>query len=784
MKRLVGYDLNGWSDFSARNWLEVPGQEAMENQEQVIHGGVGGVVVSVGETSQGNKFMGGMQALRSPHGRGDGWGDVGHKKNRKHLLNLLESPNDNTEKLSSALRAMADSRRATAVLSIPDIPKFDEDHQEAFLACLQTLRASRKLLVWRPVLAVLAALEESPDIHWEDVEDIGVVVHTSQGFSSQRLQLRKEKIYAPERRFPGRHHDSDFGLETLLLQANKTLMAKSANPHKTEHIETSQLPWKLALGHSCEAEPLRQWNGSWEVISPPDKLVFAEGAIPGELVEHLNGCSTILFHSPALGAVREKIVRNLEKKLNRNIHCLAPEAIARGALNAARRLSEGEPIYYDFLPQISTIVQDAEGAKNYDLIPPGALLPAGQSYRSSRPARLGLVAGMEEIKVHLKKEADPTPRRSVVQLATTPTVNTPVELHLQQTPAAGRARLTLVSEAFSGPLVVDWQTATELGQSWEQVIESLEPVKPTVPNRLVLPCGTDTWFEQDNRPGLEDILDQEISRPTPNWKALASKLSSRSFGNYSISSDGKFPKELPQPTRRLLDDAIQLAEQDVHARFAGAGTNDNQSLRFLTWLFHMCPEWIVPLLIDGAKAQTGEHIFVQAGGSRALMLQGIGRTAQNPEHQRWAFEYLLTLPLNKWKKDQIACAAFLLSRTDSAPVLLEREEVNFLAKVAEAKVLEAVGKDFTSAYIYGPYLLVGLLRWRLRDPWALVVGRDPVADRLLSATRKLMSHLSRRKFHDGRLVLYHKILKQVCEELEGKGTNPDILIDLESLASG
>lgn len=195
---------------------------------------------------------------------------------------------------------------------------------------------------------------------------------------------------------------------------------------------------------------------------------------------------------------------------------------------------------------------------------------------------MGLVAGMEEIKIHLKKETNATPRRAVVTLATPPAKNTPVELHLQQTPAAGRARLTLVSDAFSGPIIVDWETARELNKNWEEVIESLEPEKPTVPNRLVLPCGTDTWFEQDNRSGLEGILVQELSSRKPSWNVLASKLSSRSFRKYSISSDGEYPHELPQSARYLLEDAISLADKDVQERLGGGGTNNNQSLRFLT----------------------------------------------------------------------------------------------------------------------------------------------------------------------------------------------------------
>lgn len=132
----------------------------------------------------------------------------------------------------------------------------------------------------------------------------------------------------------------------------------------------------------------------------------------------------------------------------------------------------------------------------------------------------------------------------------------------------------------------------------------------------------------------------------------------------------------------------------------------------------------------------------------------------------------------------MACAAFMLSRTDSAPLLLDREAVNFIARVAENKIREAVGQEFSARYSYGPYLLVGLLRWRLKDPWALVAGKDPLADRLLEATKELVKSLKRRMARDARLVSHHQVLTQVCEELEGKGSNPDLLVDLESLTRG
>lgn len=132
----------------------------------------------------------------------------------------------------------------------------------------------------------------------------------------------------------------------------------------------------------------------------------------------------------------------------------------------------------------------------------------------------------------------------------------------------------------------------------------------------------------------------------------------------------------------------------------------------------------------------------------------------------------------------MACAAFLLSRTDNAPLLLDRGAVEFIAKVAERKIREAVGQEFSARYSYRPYLLVGLLRWRLKDPWALVAGKDPLADRLLDATKELVKSLKRRMVRDPRLVGHHQVLTQVCEELEGQGSNPNLLVDLESLTRG
>ena len=786
LRKLVGYDLNGWNDFGAKNWLEVPGQETDENTEQLVRGGIGGVVVRVGGASpEAEKFIGGMQALRSPHGRGPGWGEIGSEERRISVRSIIDNApgnQSNQSALAGSLSAMASARKATVVLAIPDLPELDEDKQEALLSSLRHLKPGRRLLVWRTVLAVIAALNDETPQRWKEGHSIGVIGHHARGLTVQVLKLRREKKIAPEREHVGELIECDLGLESFLRQASNSLKQKCENPHRSDHITLSNLPHQLAIEGCCDAEPLRLQNLKWEIIEPPSNYLPAAGEVPSKLVNSLTECDHLLLETPTSGRIRGLLVEKLQGALDREVHALKPEAVAIGALEAARRLSENEPVYYDFLPQVSTIVHNADGPQSYDLIPPGALLPAGQSYQSDRPACLGLIAGTDEIKVHLKKQSDPTPRRDVVKVPIPPQTNTPVELHLQQTPAAGHARLTLVSKAFASPLVVDWGHAQELEQSWEDAIESLKSEEPSVPKRLVLPCSSDNWLEPERGYGLIELLENNLDMRVPDWESLANKVSMRRFEKYSVSSDGELPKDIPDSAHTLLKRAVELAEQDVRARLNGEGTNENQSLRFLTWLFKMCPEWIVTNLLDALDFPVGKHPFILAPGSKALVLQGIGRTATNFQQQRRAFDHLLSLPKERWKKDQMACAAFLLSRNDSAPLLLDREEVDFIASVAQAKVHEAVGKIFSTAYSYGPFLLVGLLRWRKKKAWALVAGHDPVADKLLTATQSLAEHLGRLKISDSRLEKYHEILTQVCKELEGEGTNPDILVDLQSFA--
>jgi hypothetical protein len=291
----------------------------------------------------------------------------------------------------------------------------------------------------------------------------------------------------------------------------------------------------------------------------------------------------------------------------------------------------------------------------------------------------------------------------------------------------------------------------------------------------------ETWEDQPRAEGLTPILKRNLRGPAIDWRELADKLSARPEGKYAISSDGVLPDKLHGASRNALIKISGEAEADIRERLKGRGSNENHSLRFLTWQFHRCPQWMVAPMLDALEASHLCHPFRINTAATTLLLQGIGRAASEQADQHRSFRYLCGLPLANWKKNHLACAAFLLSRTDGAPLCLARRDVEFLAKVAVMAMQNSLGSQYTSKFIYAPFLLVGLLRWRLKEPVALVAGSDTVADELLKITELVIGDLGSKVRAQPQLRKYHEVLMDVVEELRGQGTNPNLLLDLESL---
>lgn len=83
---------------------------------------------------------------------------------------------------------------------------------------------------------------------------------------------------------------------------------------------------------------------------------------------------------------------------------------------------------------------------------------------------------------------------------------------------------------------------------------------------------------------------------------------------------------------------------------------------------------------------------------------------------------------------------------------------------------------------YAPFLLAGLLRWRLTNPTALVSGVDPLAADFLAIIEEVEADMAKRSRPSANLQRRRDkilpILQDLKAELLGEGTNPDLLMDI------
>ncbi len=794
MKRLCGLDINGWRVFAARSWMRRPGEDPESVDCAVIDGGINPAAVRTGDSEEGTEvWIGGPQALLAPHGRGSGWGEIGEEDRRIPLRDCIAGLSDSArfqQPFAAALEAFA-AGSDYGVLSLEDSRRTTEIAEERMIAAMGAVRIRRRLLVWRPVLAALYAIRTGAV---EEGQTVGVVCHAAEGFSIQRLTIRREDmrhgaVLAPERRRPGKMKESPMGYSGLCASAAEAVRVQLPD-RIADHAGTLRAVACLSLGLPADPELIRLPNGGWELLNPPDEAPIPETADLDQ--EAFSGLDVVLLETLSEGSVRSAAEQLVARVARSPVRTLPVTAVAEAALEAARRLDRGDPVYFDFLPQISTIVQSATGAANYDLIGEHETLPAGRLYRSSEPARFALQAGQEMILVYLRKEEATKPRRARIKLPSPVTAEAPVELWVEQIPAAGRAKVVLQSPALPGQMIVDWEQAAELDEDWDDIIRDLAMPPPTIPERLVLPCGMKIWQGHIRRKGLAAIVAQFAGAGRINgkdWKLLGDQMARRELGRHGISSDGKVPYGLQGKTRENLRVLTGRAVEHLHDRLAGrANAKESGSLRFLTWQFRHCPEQVGEILLDAISDPHGGGLLMSSASNRTLTYQGLGRIAASPEMQQRALRHILSSSTAGWNwRQQTACAAFLLSRSDDTPRILTRSDVERLAGRTLQEFRECLGTRYTKFY-YAPFLMVGLLRWRLVERRSLVAGIDPVADEMLKAVENALPDikLAMKKYPERRSKIskFISILNDIRKELRGKGTNPNLLLDIYSARGG
>ena len=785
--KLCGYDVNGWHDCGARNWIAKPGEEEEIGPEHVGHSGALSSVVHAGEGSDAC-WIGGSPAALAPHGLGGGWGRVGALERRHSVRALLEGQVENQEALAAAFTGIARGARFN-VAAIEE--GLEETAQERLLHALTGARFSNPLLVWRSVLAVLSRFAT-----WKPDREtlLGIVSQAADGFSVQTLRIRPagrgSGVWAPERSRAATTVQSAFGYRSLVDLALQLVLGEEGLTARTAHRARARTVGRLALGHDVGSEVLRRENGDWEILSPPTKIDLPDELLAQEGFAQLAECDEVLFESLASGDVHDNARRICETAAQRRFTCLPSTSVAQGALEAARRVSVGEPVYFDFLPRISTIVVSGGEVANYDLIDASETLEAGRLYRSPRPAELAIPPGQERLSIYLRKDAEPHPRKAEVEVGKASAAPVPVSLWVEQKPAAGRARILLEAAEIGRRFMVDWEAANVVEEDWETLIDSLATPPPSIPSRLVLACGMYAWESGSRGPGLTELLEQNVRRRRPDWDGLAMRLASRPYQRYCISSDGELPPEVTTDVIAELDELTDRALDETRARIKGGRQTSNDALRFLTWQFRRCPGEVSSMLLDCISERGLEmfsHPFITHPSHAVLVYQGAARTIRDPGDERRLLKSILHLPLRSWNwRVETACLAILLSRSETAPLQLERSEVETMARRVLLEFKDNLGSDYTKFY-YAPFLLAGLLRFRLKEPRALVVGAEPVADRLAAAVDATLQDFDRKRPRserfDNAAQKYRPILSDLRDELLGSGQNPDLLLDIYNTPS-
>jgi len=128
-RKLCGYDVNGWRDGVARNWVARPGDEEEIGVVRIVEGAVLPDVVLAGE-GVSQRWIGGAQAVLAPHGRGGGWGKTfGVPERRQSIRSLIADETVSSSVLAAAFTGLAQGA-SHSVAAIADTAATTERMQE------------------------------------------------------------------------------------------------------------------------------------------------------------------------------------------------------------------------------------------------------------------------------------------------------------------------------------------------------------------------------------------------------------------------------------------------------------------------------------------------------------------------------------------------------------------------------------------------------------------------------------------------------------------------------
>jgi hypothetical protein len=208
---------------------------------------------------------------------------------------------------------------------------------------------------------------------------------------------------------------------------------------------------------------------------------------------------------------------------------------------------------------------------------------------------------------------------------------------------------------------------------------------------------------------------------------------------------------------------------------------DKDLLRCLTWTFTLCPDATQRVLVEALEAdQKGMKYPLVRGHSRTVLTQGAARTVTGVARLRRVLSVLASRTVNN---DTLSAFAMILSRRSEAPQALTAALVNKILELVSEELINLASRlSFKSKFKNALLALAGLFRYREVDPYALLAGRDPLAQSLRTILDEVDTLLHRNQ-HSVRLFKEtSQLIESLRELLDGLG-NPNILLLIEDLAA-
>ena len=828
MGALIGIDLNGIRDTLARC------DGAGGAEPELVDLGVRSGFIRL-QSGDDGVWLGGPQTELAPHGRGPGWGPIGVAEGRMDCLDILQeiqdgNPRDTTRQaLGSALPGLL-GKTDSAVFAVPDAPTYDEAFRDRFLGLLERVDGLRPLLLWRPVAALLGWMDTEPPEARPGCR-VAILSLMADGIHLSALSLKRERhggvsLLVPQRSECGLMVGASFRGRALLEGAQGQLAGASGVA--TPEVKAAALsPWRFAAGTKPQPEIARlSGNRGWRKLPPldygcprPNEIDLSEG-----FLKRLRTADILLVEGPLAGnaAWRDGVLKALNVQPPDVTLC--HNAVARGCLAAAIRRRLGQPIYFDFLPQLQINALVGRNPEFVDLIVRGARCQGGESFRASAPGEYAVAKGADELTLWLFKEDFVRGRKSRVRLPTVADRWYRLSVSVEQIPGQGFAEVRISSSEFSSlrqsPITLDWEAMEETDQPREEILRQLtdQHQAPLAwPETAVTPGHPALWqkghprgdlvahlrayrgapllwhgrIDSSTRSKLEVLLERFRQPYTPSFWERKSGLDGGQRETFrALRSDGRLPDPIgghpmPASAAEELDRTLEKLENDLAALKGYFGQQIESRvlgdvLGFASWCFWRCPPSIADVFLGTYDGRYSYDI------GTTLLCQGVARVVEGENQLKRYFtglEQRLRLKKRMISPDY-AGVARVLGTSDKAAVNLNpslaEHIVETTVETLQDENRKAPARCYKVRFKTSLRMLAALLRHREARPGFLDPDHDPAAGRLLAALDTagernvdLAAHIEQSA------PLYHETTRALSRAAKRFHANAEIIGDLK-----